>query len=558
MGSIWLICCEGTRYGRVKREVQARDPAAQILRASNVDELAALVAAFPQGGVSAALFSKVEDAAYAEAAVAELARANRLRALLVIVAALDPAHIARLFYAGATEVIAAEDVVPEAASDSDRLCMEGKAAHGTTAETADETGPGTPHATHEAPQELDKNHSSVFRGPANETVAERKDRANMPGCTGEMPVAAAVTPPAASASAAGAPSFRDDELDEPEPRGPGAPAAPKPAAPADDAQAPATVRATASGAASAGASSATTLEPPRPAELRELARSAADSKAAPVITMVAGRGGCGKTALAASMAACSAALGLRTAVVDLDLMFGNLHELFGVDAPGDLASLATDCRKGYLVEADVLRAAARVGPGLTLWGPLNLPEQAEIMGDAVQMLLETLRRESDVVFVDTSAFWGDAAARAVALSSRCLVVGDGAAGSAAAAAKVIDLACRVGVPRTRMVSVLNRFGTRSCTEEEAMRFEMKCALSSKRRIADGGSDAAGLMTYGDVEGLVRGQGAFAGSVRAFTQELLVELGCAVGSWPGELPGGAAAGDRPRLKLPWKKGEHAWA
>ena len=557
MGSIWLICCEGARYARVKREVLARDPAAQILRASNVDELAALVAAFPQGGVSAALFSDVEDAAYAEAAVAELARANRLRALLVIVAVLDPAHIARLFYAGATEVIAAEDVVPEAASDSDRLCMEGKAAQGITAETADETDPGTPHATHDAPQELDKNHSSVSQGLACEPVAERRGGASMPSGTGEMPVETAssyVVP----VPAVGAPSFRDDELDEPEPRGLGAPATPKPAGSADDARTSAAMRAAAPEPASADVPSTAALEPPRPAELRELARGAADSKAAPVITVVAGRGGCGKTTLTASMAACSAALGMRTAVVDLDLMFGNLHELFGVDAPGDLASLATDCRKGYLAEADVLRAAARVGPGLTLWGPLSLPEQAEIMGDAVQMLLETLRRESDVVFVDTSAFWGDAAARAVALSSRCLVVGDGTAGSAAAAAKVIDLACRVGVPRTRMVSVLNRFGTRACTEEQAMRFEMKCALSSKRRIADGGGDAAGLMAYGDVEGLVRGQGAFAGGVRAFTQELLVELGCAVGTWPGELQGGAAAGDRPRLKLPWKKGEHAWA
>lgn len=68
------------------------------------------------------------------------------------------------------------------------------------------------------------------------------------------------------------------------------------------------------------------------------------------------------------------------------------------------------------------------------------PENAELMARPVELLLDVLRRESDVVFVDTSVFWGDAVAAAVAASDRCLVVGDAAVSSATSASRVIELA----------------------------------------------------------------------------------------------------------------------
>ena len=84
----------------------------------------------------------------------------------------------------------------------------------------------------------------------------------------------------------------------------------------------------------------------------------------------------------------------------------------------------------------------------------------------------------------------------MAASDRCLVVGDAAVSSAASASRVIELAGRVGVPRTRMSAVFNRFGARGADEDVAMRFEIACALSSKIRIADGGQDLAALMAFG--------------------------------------------------------------
>ena len=273
---------------------------------------------------------------------------------------------------------------------------------------------------------------------------------------------------------------------------------------------------------------------------------------APVVCVLSGRGGCGKSTLVASMGTVSARLGLRTAVIDLDLMFGNLFDLLGAEVPPDMGGLVASSAKGYLTEADLLGCATRVGPGITLWGPVSAPEQAELMAAPIELLVDTLRRESDVIFIDTSSFWGDAVAAAVAASDRCLIVGDHGTSSASSAQRVIELATRVGVPRTCMTSVLNRFGARGCDEEVAMRFELTCALSSKARVADGGQEAAGLLSFGRVDELVGHDGPFAESVRSLTREMLVELGCPVGTWPETASTKRRPQTRTRVRLPWKK------
>lgn len=207
---------------------------------------------------------------------------------------------------------------------------------------------------------------------------------------------------------------------------------------------------------------------------------------------------------------------------------------------------------GALAEPDIVAASMRVAPGVTLWGPVAAPEQAELMARPVELLLDVLRRESDVVFIDTSVFWGDVVAAAVAASDRCLIVGDAAVSSATSASRVIELASRVGVPRTRMSAVFNRFGARGADEDVAMRFEIACALSSKIRIADGGQDLAALMAFGRADEAVGQTSAFATSVREATREMLVELGCAVGPWSDMVADRATRTERPRIRLPWSR------
>lgn len=451
MSSAWLTCCAREEYARLLAEVRARDEHASVLRFGDVSDISRMIAEFPSQGVSAA-FSEGCGEERAILAVEEIARSGRAEHILVLSASQDPAVFARLFYAGATEVIAAGSLA-EPSIESIGACAE--------------------------------------RGP-NDAAAAQPARNSAPAPPPEPP-----KPPDAEGYSQHGPW-----------RG--------------------------------------------PERFRELAGKRAPSESgggAPVVVAISGRGGVGKSTLVASLACCAAHMGLRAAVVDADLMFGNQYDLLGVDSPVDLGVLL-DERVRTSPEAAAEASAMRIAPGLTLWGPLQTPEMAEMMAAPVEGLVGVLRGVADVVFVDTSTFWGDCMASLVASCDRCLVVGGPGGSAVSSSVKAMGLASRLGVSGTRMTGVFNRFGGEGAGEEQAMRYEMGVALHSRVRIADGGEEVCGMASFGHLDSLLMGPGAFATSVRAFARDLLRELGCAVES---ETMGARDhGGDRPRIRLPWKK------
>ena len=544
MKAIWLACCACGDYGLLQQEVEGRDVGAQVLRVGDLDGLVSMARAFPSRRGAAIIAASLFDTEDVRKTVARLTAEGRVSRVVVLIEALDPSDIEGLFRAGATEVIAARS-----------LCGNGRAGEGTVDSDRRMTiepdafvdrEPGAPRAT---------------RGPRVDEYGKAEAE------HGRRP-----RDPLACDDAGGPVPYGDDalaedmgyvhgvnlvdELDEVEGfAGAGEPCAaaslasePQPGQPAMPAWAQ---RVTAAG--ETGMLSPVSVSPvPAPSAPALSADASIPSRRAPVVCAVSGSGGCGKSTIVATMAHAASLLGLRAAVLDLDLMFGNLYDLLGVDAPHDMATLIEPSAAGALAEPDIVAASMRVAPGVTLWGPVAAPEKAELMARPVELLLDVLRRESDVVFVDTSVFWGDAVAAAVAASDRCLVVGDAAVSSATSASRVIELASRVGVPRTRMSAVFNRFGARGADEDVAMRFEIACALSSKIRIADGGQDLAALMAFGRADEAVGQTSAFATSVREATREMLVELGCAVGPWSDMVADRATRTERPRIRLPWSR------
>ncbi len=544
MKAIWLACCACGDYGLLQREVEGRDVGAQVLRVGDLDGLVSMARAFPSRRGAAIIAASLFDTEDVRETVARLTAEGRVSRVVVLIETLDPSDIEGLFRAGATEVIAAHS-----------LCGNGRAGEGTVDSDRRRTiepdafvdrEPGAPRAT---------------RGPRVDEYGKAEAE------HGRRP-----RDPLAYDDAGGPVPYGDDalaedmgyvhgvnladELDEVEGfAGTGEPYAaaslasePQPGQPAMPAWAQ---RVTAAG--ETGMLSPASVSPvPAPSAPALSADASIPSRRAPVVCAVSGSGGCGKSTIVATMAHAASLLGLRAAVLDLDLMFGNLYDLLGVDAPHDMATLIEPSAAGAFAEPDIVAASMRVAPGVTLWGPVAAPEKAELMARPVELLLDVLRRESDVVFVDTSVFWGDAAVAAVAASDRCLVVGDAAVSSATSASRVIELASRVGVPRTRMSAVFNRFGARGADEDVAMRFEIACALSSKIRIADGGQDLAALMAFGRADEAVGQTSAFATSVREATREMLVELGCAVGPWSDMVADRATRTERPRIRLPWSR------
>ena len=236
----------------------------------------------------------------------------------------------------------------------------------------------------------------------------------------------------------------------------------------------------------------------------------ASSGGAPLVAVISGRGGVGKTTLTAAMAFAAASMGLRAAVLDLDLMFGNMYDMVGVDEPNDLASLAVEGADFEGIEAGAEATAMRVAPGVTLWGPALLPERAELLSGPIEQLIGLLRQEADIIFADTSTFWGDGVACAVAQCDRCIVVGQ--AGCASSAIRAIELASRIGVAKTKMTSVFNRFGRAGNQEEQALRFEMAVSLRSRMRVAEGGDAMEQMQAFGRLGEFVAQDSAFSRDV----------------------------------------------
>lgn len=540
MKAIWLACCACGDYGLLQQEVEGRDAGAQVLRVGDLDGLVSMARAFPSRRGAAIIAASLFDTKDVRETVARLTAEGRVSRIVVLIEALDPSDIEGLFRAGATEVIAAHSIcgsghVGEGAVDSD---------WGVSPEpdVFVDREPGAPRAT---------------RGPRvddyGKAEAEHVRRPPGPLACGDV---GASVPYGEDLLAVDMGYVHGvslaDGLDEVEglvvgdgPHVDVTAESPVPPLPFEQPAVPAWTQ-------RLGAAGETGTLPPTSSAPAPLADTASTSHRAPVICAVSGSGGCGKSTIVATMAHAASLLGLRAAVLDLDLMFGNLYDLLGADAPHDMATLIEPSVAGALAEPDVVAASMRVAPGVTLWGPVAAPERAELMARPVELLLDILRRESDVVLIDTSVFWGDAVAAAVAACDRCLVVGDAAVSSATSAARVIELASRVGVPRTRMSAVFNRFGARGADEDVAMRFEIACALSSKIRIADGGQDLAALMAFGRADEAVGQISAFATSVREATREMLVELGCAVGPWSDMVADRATRTERPRIRLPWSR------
>lgn len=544
MKAIWLACCACGDYGLLQQEVEGRDVGAQVLRVGDLDGLVSMARAFPSRRGAAIIAASLFDTEDVRKTVARLTAEGRVSRVVVLIETLDPSDIEGLFRAGATEVIAAHS-----------LCGNGRAGEGTVDSDR--------RMTIEPDAFVDRESGAprATRGPRvdeyGKAEAEHGRRPRDPLAYDDAggPVPYGVDVLAEDMGYVHGVNLAD-ELDEVEGfAGAGEACAaaslasePQPGQPAMPAWAQ---RVTAAG--ETGMLSPASVSPvPAPSAPALSADASIPSRRAPIVCAVSGSGGCGKSTIVATMAHAASLLGLRAAVLDLDLMFGNLYDLLGVDAPHDMAMLIEPSAAGALAEPDIVAASMRVAPGVTLWGPVAAPEKAELMAPPVELLLDVLRRESDVVFVDTSVFWGDAVAAAVAASDRCLVVGDAAVSSATSASRVIELASRVGVPRTRMSAVFNRFGARGADEDVAMRFEIACALSSKIRIADGGQDLAALMAFGRADEAVGQTSAFATSVREATREMLVELGCAVGSWSDMVADRATRTERPRIRLPWSR------
>lgn len=239
-----------------------------------------------------------------------------------------------------------------------------------------------------------------------------------------------------------------------------------------------------------------------------------------LVCVASGRGGVGKSSVAALMALACARWGLKVALVDLDLTFGNLFGYFGLPGPADLTPVSEGA-----AAATLDRCGVRVAENLVLFGPCERPEYAEAVAPRTAELLGALRDRFDLVVVDTSSAWGDEVAAAAQGADRLVIVGDERAGAIGSLARAAALAVRLGVARTRLVRLMNRCDPRRRDEEFMTRASMGLEGARSFRVLEGSLDVAELLSAGHAPDLAELDNDFSTSCASVAAKILADLGC---------------------------------
>jgi pilus assembly protein CpaE len=143
---------------------------------------------------------------------------------------------------------------------------------------------------------------------------------------------------------------------------------------------------------------------------------------APIVAVLGPKGGVGKTTVSTNLATMLAMSGKKTLLVDLDLQFGDVGLVLGIDPERTIHDLVTaagnldgEKLRGYLgTSEDGVHA---------LLAPVR-PDQAEaVSAERLTTLLEVARSEFDVIVVDTPPAFTAPAIAAIDHARHTIVVG---------------------------------------------------------------------------------------------------------------------------------------
>ncbi|MCC6174333.1 MAG: response regulator [Chloroflexi bacterium] len=189
-----------------------------------------------------------------------------------------------------------------------------------------------------------------------------------------------------------------------------------------------------------------------------------------VIAFVHGKGGVGATTLAVNAGVALAAHGgRRVTLLDLDLAYGDAATMLGLPVEHTLADLAEE--RGSAVSLEALHAlAVSHESGLDVLVGSDRPERAgEVGGTLVRLAIEDALDRSDVVLVDTAAWWSKATRAALAAATTVCVVTTPRLVALQATASCLASLDRLGIDRDRVRLVLNSTTSRGLKPEAAAR-----------------------------------------------------------------------------------------
>ncbi|MBR4991520.1 MAG: P-loop NTPase [Clostridia bacterium] len=138
-----------------------------------------------------------------------------------------------------------------------------------------------------------------------------------------------------------------------------------------------------------------------------------------IITVYGAKGGLGKTTIATNLAVMLAKQKKKVAILDLDLLFGDVHVFMDLEPKETIADLMQERACNSI---DAVRAFMTVhSSGIHILCAPKTPEYAEtVSGDRVQSLLALLRSYYDYIIIDTAVNFSDPVLAALEASTTIL------------------------------------------------------------------------------------------------------------------------------------------
>lgn len=198
-----------------------------------------------------------------------------------------------------------------------------------------------------------------------------------------------------------------------------------------------------------------------------------------VFMFFSGKGGVGKSVLAANLAVCIAhETKANIALVDLDLQFGDIGVLLNLDHSRGITDLIENLEQ---LDADFIRDIMVDGPaGIKVLLPPSSPELADLVTvDHVKRIFVELRKIFDFVVVDASTHLGEINLEVLERSDRVVVVSSLSIPSIKDTKLVLKIFDALNVPAERVVLVLNKSDAHSEFNREAVEANLRFPIAAQ-------------------------------------------------------------------------------
>ena len=255
-------------------------------------------------------------------------------------------------------------------------------------------------------------------------------------------------------------------------------------------------------------------------------RDTADAKSAPdrsrkgcAVAVVSGSGGSGKSTVATLFSLLAAQMGVRTALLDADLQFGDVCHLLGSAPHIRLDALCAAGDRAEALEAAFGKARSDPPVPAIVSAPARL-EDCETFASEVAGVLDVLRSEFELTVVNTGAFWCESHAMLLERCDKTVFLMDQRPSSLRACVHAVDLCSRMGLASQPFVFAINR-----CERSGLLSaVDASCALHGAHvaEFPDGGRDVDELLGAGYPFELIGSKNRFVEALRAFTADIVRE------------------------------------